>query len=106
MEHPYKSLPARAFWKRSVSSAWHVESVPNGDRLIRSGDQVASAGSCFASNIVPYLEEAGFRYLRINESSSAFGKLAEDNFGYAKFSAGYGNIYTVRQAAQLLKRAL
>ena len=106
MEHPYKSFPARAFWKRSVSTDWDVESVFTGEQLIRAGDRVASAGSCFASNIVPYLEQAGFRYLRIVENISAFSKLAEDNFGYTKFSADYGNIYTVRQAAQLLKRAL
>jgi GSCFA family len=106
MEHPYKSLPARAFWKRSVSENWDVTSVPTGERLIRTGDTVASAGSCFASNIVPYLEQAGIRYLRVEHLSSAFGKLAEDNFGYSKFSANYGNIYTVRHAVQLLLRAL
>jgi hypothetical protein len=106
VEHPYKKFPTRAFWKRSVSSGWDVESVPSGERLIRAGDQVASAGSCFASNIVPYIEQAGFKYLRFAGGHRAFGKLAEDNFGYTKFSAGYGNIYTVRQAGQMLKRTL
>jgi hypothetical protein len=106
MEHPYKKFPVRAFWKRAVSDGWDVENVVTDERLIREGDLIASAGSCFASNIVPYLEQAGFRYLRISENGNAFGELADDNFGYTKFSAGYGNIYTVRQAAQLLKRAL
>jgi hypothetical protein len=106
VEHPYKSFPRRAFWKRAVSDGWDVESVANERRLILSDEIVASAGSCFALNIVPYIEQAGFRYFRIVGNETAFGKLTEDNFGYSKFSAGYGNIYTVRQAAQLVKRAL
>jgi hypothetical protein len=105
MEHPYKKFPGHAFWKRAVSQDWDVRSLVTDEPFIRKGDLVASAGSCFASNIVPYLEEAGIKYLRISESGDAFGKLADDNFGYTKFSAGYGNIYTARQAAQLLKRA-
>lgn len=106
MEHPYKALPKRAFWKRAISEGWDVESVADEGLLIRQGEVVASAGSCFASNIVPYIEQAGFRYFKINENGTVFGKLAEDNLGYSKFSAAYGNIYTVRQAAQLVKRAL
>jgi len=35
-----------------------------------------------------------------------FRHMPEDNFAYEKFSARYGNIYTVRHAAQLIERAL
>jgi len=105
MEHPYKSFPTRAFWKRAVAGNFDVTSVPSAETLLRKGDIVASAGSCFAAHMVPYIEQAGFQYLRVM-NKSAFGSLARDNFGYSDFSADYGNIYTVRQAVQLLKRAL
>jgi hypothetical protein len=74
--------------------------------LIRRGDKVVSAGSCFASNLVPYLEKSGLNYFRTEAVHPAFAHAAGDNFGYSKFSAAYGNIYTVRQLLQLLRRAL
>lgn len=36
----------------------------------------------------------------------AFADVPGDHFNYARFSAAYGNIYTARQAAQMLRRAL
>jgi hypothetical protein len=74
--------------------------------LIRRGETVASAGSCFAANIIPYLEHAGFQYVRQAELAPEFAAVAADNFNYSRFSAAYGNIYTARQAVQLLRRAL
>lgn len=106
MDHPYKSAPARAFWNRALNPDGSLDLPSPAAPLIRRADRVASAGSCFAANIVPYLEAAGFPYVRREMLPAAFGKLAEDNFSYAKFSAAYGNIYTARQAWQLLARAL
>jgi GSCFA family len=106
MEHPYKSAPARAFWKKAVSEGWNAADLMANETLLRGGDRVASAGSCFAANIVPFIEKAGFEYVRTEQLPSVFGNLAADNFSYGKFSAAYGNIYTVRQAVQLLLRAL
>jgi hypothetical protein len=106
VDNPYKAAPARAFWKKAVSSELNPADLISRTHLIRRGDKVASAGSCFASNIVPFIERAGFEYIRVDNVGHAFGRLAEDNFGYSRFSAKYGNIYTARQAAQLLKRAL
>ncbi|MEP9368119.1 GSCFA domain-containing protein [Xanthobacter sp. VNH20] len=105
MDHPYKTAPSRAFWKRAVTEGWNLEDVANSSApLLRMSDKVASAGSCFAANIVPYIEKAGFSYFRARKPVSAFGKLNEDNFSYSKFSAAYGNIYTPRQALQLIRR--
>jgi hypothetical protein len=104
--HPYKTAPDRAFWSRSVSRAFEPSQLlPGVPRLISRKDKVASAGSCFASNIVPYLEAAGLHYVREEQRHHSFCRLPPDNLGYDKFSAGYGNIYTVRQALQLLRRA-
>ena len=67
---------------------------------------MASAGSCFAANIVPFLERAGFAYVRTEIPPAVFADVADDNFNYSRFSAAFGNIYTARQAAQMFGRAL
>ena len=106
MSHPYKSAPDRAFWKRAFSQGWDKTWLTNGTSLINSGEKVASAGSCFAANIVPYLERSGIEYVRRGLLPHLFSETAQDNFNYSKFSAAYGNVYTARQAVQLIARAL
>ena len=54
------------------------------------------AGSCFASNLIPFLERAGFTYLRTEQPPPFLRELPE-NLGYRNFTAAYGNIYTARQ---------
>jgi len=105
MEHPYKAAADRAFWKRAFPADWE-STIGSTEPLIRRGERVASAGSCFAANIVPYLERAGFDYVRRDQPPAVFADVIDDHFNYARFSAAYGNIYTARQAAQMLKRAL
>lgn len=110
VSHPYKSAPKHAFWSRAVAADFNpselVGIASSGQPLIRKGDKVVSAGSCFASNIVPYLEKAGFTYLRTEMTHPAFQDVPGENLGYANFSAAYGNLYTARQLLQLLKRCL
>lgn len=104
--NPYKVQPNRAFWSRSVSENFNpVELVENQGVLFKNGDNVTSAGSCFASNLVPYIEKAGLHYIRTEKIPKIFSELGE-NLGYANFSAAYGNIYTARQLLQLYKRTL
>lgn len=106
-DHPYRHAPDRAFWSKSVSANFDPAiTIPGEGFLIRKGDRIVSAGSCFASNLAPYLEKAGLVYLRTEAQHPALAAAEDDNFGYAKFSARYGNIYTVRQLLQLLRRAL
>src|SRR5712671_6202957 len=105
--HPYKSAPKSSFWSRAVAKEWTPSEVVGSQQvLIRKGDEVVSAGSCFASNIVPHLEKAELTYLRTETTHPAFQDLEPESLGYANFSAAYGNIYTVRQLLQLLKRSL
>lgn len=105
--HPYRSQPPAAFWSRGVADGFDpADLLRHGheDRpLIGPGDRVVSAGSCFASNLVPYLERAGVEYVRTERPHPAFAGLA-DNLGYASFSAAYGNIYSARHLLQLLQR--
>jgi hypothetical protein len=105
--HPYASAPDTAFWSRSVSRNWRADQIVRSEGLlITRSDKVISAGSCFASNIVPHLEAAGFTYLRTEARHPAFLDVEPEALGYDKFSAAYGNIYTTRQMLQLLLRAL
>lgn len=105
-KHPYKSLPDSAFWSRSVSNNFATSHVAGNEFIqLKSSDKVTSAGSCFASNMIPYIEAAGLKYLRTEKLPSLLADLGE-NLGYANFSAAYGNIYTPRQLLQLYLRTL
>jgi len=105
-EHPYKSVPPRGFWARSVATSFDEAAVPDSPpfRLDRS-DRFMSAGSCFAANVRRYLESAGLSYVVTERTHPAFA-LGKPDMYYDAFSARYGNIYTARQMTQLLERAL
>jgi hypothetical protein len=105
--HPYKTLRDRSFWSRSVSKgfkAGDVGTLPY--PLLKAGQKVMSAGSCFAANLVPYLERSGFTYVRTNGRHPDFRNIGPENFSYDIFSAAYGNIYTARHLLQLTRRCL
>jgi hypothetical protein len=104
-EHPYRALPDRAFWSRSVAAGFDAADVYSGPPPLRATDRVVSAGSCFASNLVSWIEGAGLEYVRTERPHPWLAHLPE-NLGYRNFSAAYGNIYTARQLVQLLSRAL
>lgn len=104
--HPYKSLEAKSFWSQAISKNFEpTELIEKNEKLLKKGDRVASAGSCFASNLVPYIESAGLEYIRTERFPKLFEDLGE-NLGYSNFSARYGNVYTARQLRQLYERSL
>ena len=104
-EHPYQSIARYSRWKQGVADGVRPEELVAGLRFrgLRDDDRVFSAGSCFASNIVPYLERAGITYVRAEPRPRAIAGL-KDGLGYDNFSARFGNIYTSRQFLQLLLR--
>ncbi len=105
MSHPYRSQPARAFWSRAVSQGFEAHDVPNDTTsLFESGDRVMTAGSCFASNLIPWIEASDATYVRTEVLPPRLAAMPE-NLGYRTFSAAYGNIYTARHLRQLLQRA-
>jgi hypothetical protein len=107
MTHPYRDAPDRAFWGRAVSANFDVKQlVPLDGSLLAEGDRVMSAGSCFAANIVPYLERNGITYVWAERPHPSFAEVHEERLSYHKFSAAYGNIYTVRHLRQLIERSL
>ena len=105
-EHPYKSAPVRAFWSRAVAKDFESVAVPDLPAFsLTTDDGFMSAGSCFASNVRRYLEARGLRYT-VTETPHPLWPEAVEAPYYEAFSARYGNIYTARQMAQLLERAL
>ncbi len=104
-DHPYRQQPDSCFWSRAVSNGYSpTAAATTGAPFLRKGDVVVSAGSCFASNMIPWLEAGGLTYVRTEEPHPAFAQLPE-NLGYRAFSAAYGNIYTARHLRQLYERA-
>ena len=105
--HPYRTLPASAFWRKAVAGMAVRDVDPVGDVgfKIKPTDRVATAGSCFAQHIARYLREGGFRFLVTETAHPIVPAEDADAFGYGLFTARYGNIYTARQLLQMFQRA-
>jgi hypothetical protein len=106
--NPYLAQPDNAFWSRSVSRNFDTDSLWSEacqNSFFQEDDLIVSAGSCFASNLIPWIEKEGLEYVRTEELPYQFNNLPE-NLGYRNFSAAYGNIYTARHLRQLYEQAL
>jgi hypothetical protein len=106
-QHPYKALPAKAFWRRSIAGAepGSVDPVGRFDLKITRETKVATAGSCFAQHIARHLSTLGFNYFVTEPGHPILSESIRTKNNYGLFSARYGNIYTARQLVQLFKRA-
>ncbi|WP_323036654.1 GSCFA domain-containing protein [Pararhodobacter sp.] len=107
MDHPYRSQPAKAYWKETVTP-YHPQDVPDWyeKRFSLEGARIATAGSCFAQQLGRNLRESGFRYLDVEPAPEGLPVALHRDYGYALYSARYGNVYTTRQLIQLIQRAL
>lgn len=107
MSNPYRGMPDKAFWRRSVAQVAPAELDPVGvlDLKITPDMKVATAGSCFAQHIARHLQKAGFNYHVVEKGHPLLGEPLATNQGYGLYSARYGNIYTTRQLRQLIDRA-
>lgn len=105
--NPYRGLPDRAFWKRSVAQVAPalVDPVADVPFTFSARDRVATAGSCFAQHVSRALCQAGFNYYVSERAPDGLCQEQAEARGYGVFSARYGNIYTARQLRQLLERA-
>jgi hypothetical protein len=104
---PYKTMPRSQFWRNAVfeTEKGLIDPVRNVGFKIGLEDKVATAGSCFAQHIARYLSNSGYNYYVAEQGPKAFPQEIRKRFNYGVFSARFGNIYTVRQLVQLLKRA-
>jgi hypothetical protein len=106
-QHPYKKLPAKAFWRRSVADPAPSDVDPVGvfEAHIGAETKVATAGSCFAQHIARYLKESGYCYYVAEPGHPILPPKIRVAQNYGLFSCRYGNIYTARQLWQLFQRA-
>ncbi len=104
--NPYRGLPPTNFWRRSVSTLSKHEFDPVVDKrfVIDRTDKVVTAGSCFAQHMAKALVRAGFNYL-VTEKGEHLPEEERIRQQYGVFSARYGNVYTVRQLADLMAEA-
>lgn len=105
--HPYSGQPDRAFWRRAVSSAGPggLDPVTRVGFRIGPSTRVASLGSCFSQHLTRHLAAQG---VALFDTEPAPVGLAPDEAlrrNYGVFSVRAGNVYTVRQALQLVDRA-
>ena len=98
--HPYRSQPDKAFWNRFVAGApWlHVDIAPESRPVLHADTRVATAGSCFASNLVKWLPSLGVTPFVTEQAPGWFSPAEAEAHHYGDFSARYGNIYTVASA--------
>lgn len=106
--HPYRQLPDRAYWRRSVAAPNLADVDPVGqfDLQLTPQTLVATAGSCFAQHIARHLKGAGFNYYVAEPGHPILSQQVREQQGYGLFSARYGNVYTARQLRQLVERAV
>lgn len=107
MPHPYRALPDKAFWRRSVAQLAPSDIDPVGvlELQITPEMKVATAGSCFAQHIARHLKKSGYNYYVAETGHPLLGEVLAEAQGYGLYSARYGNIYTTRQLRQLIDRA-
>jgi hypothetical protein len=106
-EHPYRSLPDEAFWRKAVGAIPPAEVDPVGTFDLRIGreSKVATAGSCFAQHIARHLRASGYNYFVAEPGHPILPQEIRDASNYGLFSCRYGNIYTSRQLLQLIERS-
>jgi hypothetical protein len=104
---PYQDRPSTSFWKSAVASSNDL--VPEGlyrrKWAISPSDRIATAGSCFAQHIGRHLKRNGFKVIDMEPPPVGLPQEEQQRFGYATYSARYGNIYTTRQLLQLAQEA-
>jgi len=105
--HPYRSLPDKAFWRRAVAElpSGEVDPVGTFDLRIDETTKIATAGSCFAQHIARHLSKSGYCYYVAEPGHPLIPSSVRNRHNYGVFSARYGNIYTARQLLQLIERA-
>ncbi len=94
--NPYKIMPKSAFWRSGVVDPQGLQSIHTPKWKLNKDDCIVTMGSCFAQHVGRKLKSLGYNvpYFDVEEGTKN-----------KNFSANYGNIYTVRQALQLVREA-
>jgi hypothetical protein len=107
MLSPYQNLPPNRFWRTGVSETTpeEVAGLYCKKFAIAPTDKIATAGSCFAQHIARYMRKKKFSVLDVEPPPPLLRDELHEKYGYALYSARYGNIYTARQLLQLARDA-
>ncbi|MBV7265082.1 GSCFA domain-containing protein [Erythrobacter ani] len=105
--NPYKSKPAKAFWRPAVAERHFADMEELWQPLqLKKEHKVATAGSCFAQHIGNNLARRGANFIDMEPAPPLFDTESEARrWGFGVFSCRYGNIYTTRQLIQLFDEA-
>lgn len=105
--HPYSSIPSHQRWRAAMGATVPAEVDPVVAMPFRIArhEKVATAGSCFAQHIGRHLASRGFTALVTESAHPVVPPETAKEMQYGVYTARYGNIYTTRQALQLLRRA-
>lgn len=106
MKHPYADAADFQFWSRAMTwpAPGHVDPVTRG-ASIAATEPVVTLGSCFAQHIARHLSRSGCNYLVTERAPAGMSPAEAASKQFGVFSARYGNVYTVRQALQLVQRS-
>ena len=108
MDHnPYRGLAASQYWRSGVAEVGpgQFDPVTSVKFQITSHDAVSTLGSCFAQHLARHIKDSGLRYMVTEPLLETEEQTEQAAMMATQFSARYGNIYTTRQALQLLDRA-
>jgi hypothetical protein len=97
--NPYSNTKPYQRWSSAVADRYFTDVDWTLEKRfeITKTDKIISLGSCFAQHIARSLLNEGYNYLFADEC-------LQQSTGRT-FSARYGNVYSIRQARQLLERA-
>jgi len=103
---PYHNIERDGLWKNVfMDEAVDFDIDVRAPFKITPSSKISTAGSCFAQHVARYLQNYGFNYFKTEDCPPFIPVEIAKSYNYGVFSARYGNIYTVRQLLQLLKRA-
>lgn len=105
--HPYEDIADHQRWSRAVTWAppGGLDPVVHPRFRITPEDRIATMGSCFAQHLSRHLERSGLGYDVAERAPAGMSAEEARRRQYGTFSARYGNVYTVAQAVQLIRRA-
>ncbi len=94
--NPYQKLPKSSFWRSGVVEDQKFLNIHTPKWGIDTSDCIVTMGSCFAQHVGKKLKSTGFNVPYFDSADGIKSK---------SYSANYGNIYTVRQALQLIQES-
>lgn len=105
--NPYRSLPARSFWRSAVAEPAPAEiaEVWQPGFTLDQDEPILTAGSCFARHIGPALLEAGLNWYDAEPPPPGLTAADRQARHYGEFSFRTGNIYTAAMLRQWLSWA-